>query len=173
MLKVAVIGSAVCTDDRLLSLAAAVGRALAKGGFLVLTGACGGIPQATEAAAIRAGGATLGISPASKNKVHQQLGLPDRRGKPTVWTGAGFKGRNVVMMESYADCAVMIHGGLGTLNESLICLEKGRMMYTFPGLGGAAALIESIIVNLHPSLRYLIVDCTSVTELMTALKVIE
>lgn len=144
-MRIAVIGSAVNGS----LVAREIGRYLAEAGHIVLTGACGGSPGDAETAAVVAGGTVLGYSPAANEEDHVKLGLPARNGRATIFTGEGFKRRNLAMIEA-AQAVIMINGGFGTLDEALNTLEAGLLLLVIEGTGGATRWILPITEDLRP-----------------------
>jgi uncharacterized protein (TIGR00725 family) len=95
---------------RLKQLAELLGAALAQHGCILVTGATTGLPDMVAKAFRRCSGFALGISPAQDRKEHlERYGLPDDGADVIVYTGFGYKGRNVINVRS-ADI-VIIFGG--------------------------------------------------------------
>ncbi|HUB92550.1 MAG TPA: hypothetical protein VL945_01170 [Candidatus Saccharimonadales bacterium] len=143
MRTVAVIGSAEGLEKS-EKLAEDLGRALAAKGFMILTGACGGLPLAAALGARKAGGRVLGISPAANSAEHKEL----YKGQPEVfdfiaYTGFGQKGRNVVLVRS-ADAVAMIGGRMGTLNEFTIAYDEGKIIGVLEGSGGTSEKVREL-----------------------------
>lgn len=120
------------------ALAEALGIALAKKGFSVVTGAGPGLPQKAAAAAKKAGAKVLGISPSANSEEHRSSGQADESVFDfMVYTGFGAKGRNPLIIRS-ADAVFMIGGGLGTLNEFTIAYDEDKAIGVLEGSGGAS-----------------------------------
>jgi uncharacterized protein (TIGR00725 family) len=149
-MRIAVIGdAAIDAANPLIYTAAQVGRLIAELGYILLAGACAGIPGIAEDAAFMYQGRTLGYSPADSPVAHLTLGLPARLLKPTLYTGRGFKGRNVEMVTA-ADAVIMLGGRFGTLNEAIIALEENRRVHIISNTAGAASLLPGIVAQLRP-----------------------
>lgn len=157
---VALIGNAAKESQ----IAREVGFYLARAGHVVLTGACGGTPGDCETAALEAGGAVIGFSPAENEKEHVALGLPARGTRETVYTGRGFKGRNVDMIMA-SNAVVMIGGRLGTLHEAITAIEEGRPLLVFWATGGAATVIWFIVHLLRPEHLKILTLCRKVRDI--------
>jgi len=94
--KVGVIGSASRVEPRVAAKAREVGRAIAEHQAILLTGASTGLPYEAVKGAKEAGGFTVGFSPASRLQENdKRYGLPVDSFDLLVFTGFGFKGRNV------------------------------------------------------------------------------
>jgi uncharacterized protein (TIGR00725 family) len=125
--------------------AAALGRAVAARGCVLLTGGTTGLPHAAGAAAHAAGGMHVGVSPASDAREHvERYGLPLEGTDVLVYTGFGLKGRNVVLVRS-CDVVLVFRGGMGTLNELTIAVDEGRVVGCLKGTGGVADEAERLI----------------------------
>src|SRR5712692_6110281 len=100
---------------RLETLAEQLGAAIASRGCILVTGATTGLPDLVARAARKHGGLTVGISPAAALEEHERLGLPADGAEIIVYTGFGFKGRNVVNIRS-SEVVIIFGGATGTLN---------------------------------------------------------
>ncbi|MFH1850653.1 MAG: hypothetical protein ABH879_10840 [archaeon] len=141
-MKLAVIG-AVAGADSVMRLARDVGRAIANKGSVLLTGAATGYGHAACLGAMEMGGLVVGISPAAEVSEHKRMGLPADAFDVIVYTGFGYKGRNVVLVNS-CDAAIMVGGKAGTLNEFTIAFDSGKVIGVLTGSGGATGLIKEI-----------------------------
>jgi len=130
---------------RLGTLAEDLGRSLAKHGCIVVTGATTGLPDLVAKAFRAQGGFAVGISPAENRQEHlNRYDLPEDGADVIVYTGFGYKGRNVVNVRS-ADIVVIFGGATGTLNEFTIAYDEGRIIGVLEGTGGVADRIREII----------------------------
>src|SRR4029453_17937858 len=130
---------------RLTQLAELLGAALAQRGCILVTGATTGLPDMVAKAFRRCGGFALGISPAQDRMEHvQRYGLPDDGADVIVYTGFGYKGRNVVNVRS-SDIVIIIGGAIGTLNEFTIAYDEGKVIGVLQGSGGIADHIKKIV----------------------------
>ncbi len=116
---VAVIGPSEATGDQMRT-ARRIGRALAEGGAVVITGGRGGIMEAACEGAALAGGTTVGILPGA-NPVESP---PNPFVQIPVFTGMG-NGRNAIVVGS-AGAVIAIGGGYGTLSEIGLALKAGK-----------------------------------------------
>jgi uncharacterized protein (TIGR00725 family) len=130
---------------RLKDLAERLGAALAQRQCILVTGATTGLPDLVARAFRRAGGFALGISPAHDRKEHlERYGLPDEGADAIVYTGFGYKGRNVINVRS-ADIILLFGGATGTLNEFTIAYDEAKIIGVLEGTGGIADHIREVI----------------------------
>jgi uncharacterized protein (TIGR00725 family) len=108
--------------QRILDWAEEVGRALAIGGAVVVTGGLGGVMTSASRGAAAAGGETIGILPgADASEANEFVRTP-------ISTGLGVV-RNLVVVTS-ADAVVAVGGRHGTLSEIGLALRMGRDVVT-------------------------------------------
>lgn len=126
-------------------LAESLGAALARHACILITGATTGIPALVARAFRTHGGFALGMSPAENHREHvERYGLPDDGADVIVYTGFGYKGRNVINVRS-ADIVLIFGGATGTLNEFTIAYDEGKIIGVLEGSGGIADHIRQII----------------------------
>lgn len=127
-LKVAIIGSSRYEEinNTYKKLAYDTGKAIADRGCILLTGGGKGVSEFAASGAIENGGLCIGISPADNYKNHVNLFKnPTLIFDALIFTGFGYKGRNVVLIRS-CDAVIALDGGVGTLNELTIALDEGK-----------------------------------------------
>jgi len=130
---------------RLKTLAEALGAAIAKADCVLITGATTGLPDLVAKAFRKHGGFALGVSPAENRREHiQRYGLPEDGADVIVYTGFGYKGRNVINVRS-ADIVLILGGATGTLNEFTIAYDEGKIIGVLEGSGGVADHIRDIV----------------------------
>jgi uncharacterized protein (TIGR00725 family) len=130
---------------RLTQLAERLGAALAQHGCILVTGATTGLPDMVAKAFRSYGGFALGISPAQDRKEHlERYGLPDDGADVIVYTGFGYKGRNVINVRS-VDIVIIFGGATGTLNEFTIAYDEGKTIGIVEESGGIADHVKEII----------------------------
>ena len=130
---------------RLKGLAERLGAALAMHRCVLATGATTGLPDLVSRAFRSEGGFALGISPATNHKEHRELyKLPDDGADVIIYTGFGFKGRNLINVRS-ADIVILFGGATGTLNEFTIAYDEGKVVGILEGSGGITDHIQEII----------------------------
>lgn len=131
--------------NRLGKLAEELGIAIAGQGCILVTGGTTGIPDLVARAFRNRGGFALGISPATNRTEHVQgYGLPEDGANVMIYTGFGYKGRNVINIRS-SDIVIIFGGATGTLNEFTIAYDEGKIIGVLEGSGGVADHIGDIV----------------------------
>ena len=131
--------------NRLKGLAEALGAAIAKQDCILVTGATTGLPDLVARAFRNSGGFALGVSPAENRLEHvTRYGLPEDGADVIIFTGFGYKGRNVINVRS-ADIVLIVGGATGTLNEFTIAYDEAKIVGVLEGSGGIADHIREII----------------------------
>ncbi len=132
-------------EKRLRSLADDLGAALAKRDCILVTGATTGLPDLVARAFRKQGGFALGISPAENRAEHRdRYGLPEEGADVIIYTGFGYKGRNVINIRS-ADIVIIFGGAIGTLNEFTIAYDEGKIIGVLEESGGIADHLGEVI----------------------------
>jgi uncharacterized protein (TIGR00725 family) len=127
------------------SLAAATGREIAVRGHITLTGATRGLPYEAAKAAQKAGGISVGFSPAASRISHvKKYHLPLDVFDTVLFTGFEYTGRNLLLIRS-ADAVVMVGGRIGTLNELTIAIEERKPIGVLLGSGGMTVEVEHVL----------------------------
>jgi uncharacterized protein (TIGR00725 family) len=135
-------------DSRIKQLCRDLGRAIARHGCCLLTGACPGLPHEVVLGANEAHGHVVGISPALSLKEHvESLGSPYAEYDVLIYTGLGLMGRELINVRS-SDIVIIAGGRCGTLGEFAIAYEEGKLIGVLSGTGG----ITSVLSNVENSL---------------------
>ena len=130
---------------RLRGLGEILGSAIARAGCILVTGATTGLPDLVAQAFRKQGGFALGISPAETRHEHvTRYGLPESGADVIVFTGFGYKGRNVINIRS-SDIVLIVGGATGTLNEFTIAYDEGKIIGVLEKSGGVADHLTEII----------------------------
>lgn len=122
-----------------------LGHEIGRRGYVLVTGACPGLPHEAVLGAKAAGGVVVGISPALN--LHEHLvkyTSPTRGYDLIVYTGSGLMGREI---ENIRTCDVVIFAGgrSGTLGEFAIAYDESKVIGVLAGTGGIADHIETIV----------------------------
>ncbi|MGH7768361.1 MAG: hypothetical protein ACREQP_12965 [Candidatus Binatia bacterium] len=152
---------------RLATLAGQLGRAIADRNCVLITGATTGLPDMVSRAARKSGGLTVGISPAETLEEHERLGLPADGAEVILYTGFGFKGRNVVNVRS-SDIVIIFGGATGTLNEFTIAYDEGKVVGILEGSGGIADHVKEVLAFCRKSTRARLVYESEPVKLLDA-----
>jgi uncharacterized protein (TIGR00725 family) len=73
-----------------------------------------------------------------------RFGLPEDGADVIIYTGFGYKGRNVVNVRT-ADIVLIIGGATGTLNEFTIAYDEGKIIGVLEGSSGVTDHIREIV----------------------------
>lgn len=93
----------------------------------------------------KAGGISIGISPAASEKDHvRRYHLPTRYYDLIMYTGFGYSGRNLLLTRM-ADAIINVCGRIGTLNEFSIAFEDKKPIGIMEGTGGLIDEFRGII----------------------------
>ncbi len=127
-------------------LAEAAGKAIAKAGHALLTGATIGLPNvAAEGYKKNGGHMSLGVSPASSKIEHvMKYRLPTEAYDSILYTGLHYIGRDTLLINS-CDAVLSIGGRIGTLHEFTIALETDTPIGFVQGAGGVSTEIVDIM----------------------------
>ncbi len=145
---VGVMGSAGSEEgEPLEELAYALGEAIAQKEFVLITGACPGLPYECARGATNSGGLSIGISPALSLDEHvHKYHSPSDSFDVIIYTGSGLMGREVTNIRS-SDMVVILGGRSGTLGEFAIAYDEGKLIGVLEGSGGITATLPDIIAS--------------------------
>ncbi len=122
-----------------------LGCGIARRGYVLITGACPGLPHEAVLGAREAGGMVVGISPALNFDEHVSVYHSPTRGYDAIiYTGSGLMGREI---ENIRSCDVVIFAGgrSGSLGEFAIAYDESKVIGVLKGTGGISDHISSII----------------------------
>lgn len=122
-----------------------LGAAIARRGYVLITGACPGMPQEAVKGAKDEGGTVVGVSPALNMEEHvRKYHSPTRGYDAIIYTGSGLMGREI---ENIRSCDVVIFAGgrSGTLGEFAIAYDEAKVIGVLEGTGGITQHLEEII----------------------------
>ena len=145
-MSVGVMGSAGGKiEGKVSQMVRQLGVAIAKRGFVLITGACPGIPHEAAKGAKQESGIVVGISPALNLQEHiQKYRSPTRGYDAIIYTGSGLMGREI---ENIRSCDVVIFAGgrSGTLGEFAIAYDEAKIIGVLEGTGGITEHLSKII----------------------------
>lgn len=122
-----------------------LGRAIARHGCILITGACPGLPYESIKGAKAEGGLTVGISPGLSLKEHiEKYESPAEGHDVLIFTGSGLMGREITNIRS-CDVVVIAGGRSGTLGELAIAYDEDKVIGVLEGTGGIADHVDDII----------------------------
>ena len=130
--------------------AEALGKAIAKSGQILTTGATVGLPYYAAHAAKQAGGTSVGFSPAASLREHlRKYRLPYDCYDFVNFTGLHYVGRDLYLVQS-SDAVITVGGRFGSLHEFTSALESGKPCGILTGSGGTADAIPELMKTLEP-----------------------
>lgn len=145
--QICVSGAAKGASVKLAHAAATeVGARIAELGHVLITGATSGLPDYAAAAAVKkAGGVSIGFSPAASRREHVKVyRLPVENFDSILCTGFGYTGRDLLLVRS-ADAVVTIGGRIGTLQEFAVAFEEKTPVGILMGSGGITDAIKDVL----------------------------
>ncbi|MEK7554423.1 MAG: hypothetical protein AAB518_00335 [Patescibacteria group bacterium] len=126
-----------------------LGREVAKGGLVLVTGATTGIPYWAAKGAKEEGGLVVGLSPAASESAHvKSYHLPVDYHDILIYTGFDYTGRNLLLTRA-VDGLIVACGRMGTLNEFTVAFENQKPIGVLTGTGGTADTIEDLVKRSH------------------------
>lgn len=138
------------TIHKSAGLAEELGVAVAKSGHVLTTGATIGLPYHAAKGAKRAGGMSIGFSPAESLREHlRKYRLPHDCYDFISFTGLHYVGRDMYLVQS-SDAVITVGGRFGSLHEFTSALEAHKPCGVLLGSGGTADLIPELMKTLEP-----------------------
>ena len=122
-----------------------LGAAIAERGYVLITGACPGMPHEAVRGANEKHGIVIGISPALNVKEHVvEYHSPTHGYDAMIYTGSGLMGREIENIRS-CDVVVFAGGRSGTLGEFAIAYDEGKVIGVLEGTGGITEHLQKIV----------------------------
>lgn len=145
-LKIGVMGGATgAITKEHMAKAHELGRAIAKAGCILITGACPGLPLSAACGAKQEKGLVVGISPGLSFDEHvRKYRSPSAFHDLLIYTGSGLMGREIVNIRS-SDIVVIIGGRSGTLGELAIAYDEGKLIGVLTRTGGISDMVADIL----------------------------
>lgn len=139
------------------TLAERLGAAIARRGHITTTGATVGLPFHAALGAKKAGGVSIGFSPASNIREHlRKYRLPRDYFDYINFTGMHYVGRDVYLVQS-SDAIITVGGRFGSLHEFATAVEMHKPCGVLLESTGAADIIPELIKVLDPSKQRFVV----------------
>jgi len=127
------------------AIAYELGQAIAEQGFVLITGACPGLPYECARGALSRDGMSVGVSPALSLDEHvHKYHSPSDSFDVLIYTGSGLMGREVTNIRS-SDMVIILGGRSGTLGEFAIAFDEGKLIGVLEGSGGITEKISDIV----------------------------
>jgi uncharacterized protein (TIGR00725 family) len=157
-----VLGTSRPGDDvGMVELACHLGTLLPASRMVVLTGACGGYPDALAAGFRSHGGYVVGYSPGSDLDDHVAGGSPVDNCDEMLFGFGGLIERQVALVRR-ASVVLALGGNIGTLSELCIAVKMKKPMVLvkgFPGIGPRfMELLDQLTVYPTPQIRIVSID---------------
>ncbi len=145
-IAVGVMGSAGgALADAVRSKVRRLGQEIARRGYVLVTGACPGLPHEAVLGAHGEGGMVVGISPALNFGEHMLKYRSPCRGYDTIiYTGSGLMGREIENIRT-CDMVILVGGRSGTLGEFAIAYDEAKVIGALTGTGGITDRLREII----------------------------
>jgi uncharacterized protein (TIGR00725 family) len=126
-----------------------LGQEIARRDWVLVTGACPGLPHEAVRGAKAEGGFVVGISPALNFGEHMlKYRSPCRGYDVIVYTGSGLMGREIENIRT-CDMVVLVGGRSGTLGEFAIAYDEAKIIGALTGTGGITDKLQEIISFIH------------------------
>lgn len=133
-------------------LAFELGKAIAKRGKTLTTGATVGLPHFAAQGAFSVKGdrgISVGFSPASSFREHVAVyKLPTKEFDYINFTGMAYVGRDVHLVRS-SDAIITVGGRMGSLHELSTALESRKVCGVLLGSGGLADYASTLLENIE------------------------
>ncbi|MDP2931905.1 MAG: hypothetical protein Q8O05_05345 [Chloroflexota bacterium] len=123
----------------------ALGREIGRRRYVLITGACPGLPHEAVKGAKSLGGIVVGVSPALNFEEHvTKFESPVRGYDALIYTGSGLMGREIENIRS-CDVVVFAGGRSGTLGEFAIAYDEGKIIGILESTGGITEHLNTIV----------------------------
>ncbi len=158
-------------------LAYDLGKAIAKAGKTLTTGATVGLPWFAAQGAFSVkdrAGVSVGFSPASSFREHVTVyKLPTVEFDYINFTGMAYVGRNVHLVRS-SDAVITVGGRMGSLHEFVTAVESRKIIGVLLGSGGLADFIPKLLENVEaPDVKDIIYDTDPVRLVDKVIKALD
>lgn len=128
-----------------LDVAETIGAEIAHHGCVLTTCAATGFPLWAARGAKRAGGMTLGFSPAAHHYEHiHTYRLPTENIDALVYTGFGTAGSDLLLMRS-SDAIIFGCGRIGTIHEFTVAFQERKPIGILEGAWDTSDLLKDIM----------------------------
>lgn len=159
-IKIYVAGAAEVSNccPKIEDLGKEIGKEISKQDCVLLTGATTGVPYFAAQGFKKAGGLSIGFSPAGSKKEHiKSYNLPIDMFDLIIYTGFDYVGRNLIATKA-ADAVIVACGRTGTMNEFTIAFETGTPIGVLQESGGTADFIEDILRKGYRPVKKIVYD---------------
>jgi predicted Rossmann-fold nucleotide-binding protein len=158
-MKIGVFGSGSDYGKEQEQQAEELGKEIARHGATLITGGCGGLPQATAKGAQKGGGHTIGYSPGHHIEEHTKVHkFPTDGYGQLIFLPEGLlyeddiyvcrKYRNVIACAA-CDAGIIISGRMGTMNEFTNLYDLGKVIGVLAGSKGVADVLPELLKKIQ------------------------
>ena len=156
--------------DSTLRKVYALGQEVARRDWVLVTGACPGLPHEAVRGAKSEGGTVVGISPALNFGEHMlKYRSPCKGYDVIIYTGSGLMGREIENIRT-CDMVVLVGGRSGTLGEFAIAYDEAKIIGALTGTGGITDHLETIISFIDKDTGASVVYADDPVELVDSLQ---
>ena len=122
-----------------------LGKEIGRRRYVLITGACPGLPHEAVKGSKSMGGIVVGVSPALNLEEHiVKFKSPVRGYDALIYTGSGLMGREIENIRS-CDVVVFAGGRSGTLGEFAIAYDEAKVIGILESTGGITEHLKSIV----------------------------
>lgn len=147
-----------------------LGKEIARRGYVLITGACPGIPHEAVKGAKSEGGFVVGISPGLNLEEHVvKYQSPTWGYDAIIYTGSGLMGREIENIRS-CDVVVFAGGRSGTLGEFAIAYDEAKIIGVLEGSGGITDHLDKIVSYIEKHSGAVVVGSPDPAELIDKLE---
>ena len=147
-----------------------LGEEIGRRRYVLITGACPGLPHEAAKGAKSAGGIVIGISPALNFEEHVvKFRSPVQCYDVLIYTGSGLMGREI---ENIRSCDVVIFAGgrSGTLGEFAIAYDEAKIIGILEKTGGITQHLNEIVSFIAKETGAIIVSSPDPADLLNRLE---
>jgi uncharacterized protein (TIGR00725 family) len=128
-----------------LDMAEKLGTEIANHGCIATSSAVAGFPMWAAKGAKKAGGMTVGFSPATNLYEHENVyRLPTDNLDVIVYTGFGYAGSDLLLMRS-SDAIIFGCGRIGTIHEFTVAFQERKPIGILEGKWDTVELLKDIM----------------------------
>ncbi len=147
-----------------------LGRQIGRRRYVLITGACPGIPHEAVKGAKSAGGIVVGISPALNFEEHVvKFQSPVRGYDALIYTGSGLMGREIENIRS-CDVVVFAGGRSGTLGEFAIAYDEAKAIGIMESTGGITDHLKTIVSFIQKDTGAILMSSADPADLLDKLE---
>jgi uncharacterized protein (TIGR00725 family) len=147
-----------------------LGQEIGRRRYVLITGACPGLPHMAVKGAKSAGGIVVGVSPALNFEEHVvKFKSPVLGYDALIYTGSGLMGREI---ENIRSCDVVIFAGgrSGTLGEFAIAYDEAKVIGILEKTGGISEHLNAIVSFMSKQTGAILVSNSEPVDLLNQME---